>query len=41
MDKSDPHYDLEMKVLIFPEYNNNTFIDGQMVYVIGVDYKYM
>ena len=40
MDTFDPQYDVEIKELIFTEYNNNVFIDGQMVYVIGDDYKY-
>ena len=40
MDIFDHHYDVEMKELIFPEYNNNEFIDVHMVYVINDDCKY-
>ena len=29
-----------MKVLIFPEYKKNKFIDGYMIYVINDNYKY-
>ena len=36
----DPHYDVEMKELIFPEYNINKFIDVQMIYVLDDDYKH-
>ena len=40
IDTFDPHYDVEMKELIFHEYNKNKLIYGQMVYVINNDYKY-
>ena len=30
----DPHYDVEMKELISPEYNMNKSIDGQIIYVL-------
>ena len=36
----DPHYDMEMKELIFPEYNMNKFINRNMVYVLDDDYKH-
>ena len=29
----DPHYDVEMKELISPEYNMNKIIDGQIIYI--------
>ena len=35
----DPHYDAETKELIFPEYNMNKFIDGQIIYVLDENYK--
>ena len=37
MDTFDPHNDVEMKELIFPEYNNNKFINGKIVYVLNDD----
>ena len=37
MDTFDTHYDVEMKELIFTEYNKNKFIDEQMVYVLDDD----
>ena len=40
MDAFDTHYDVEMKWLMFPEYNKNKFIDEYMVYVLDEDYKY-
>ena len=40
MDAFEPHYDVEMKELIFTGYKNNKFIYGQMVYVIDNDYRY-
>ena len=40
MDIFDPHYDMETKELIFPEYNKNKFMYGQMVYVLDDNYKY-
>ena len=40
MDTFDPHYDVEMKELIFTEYRKNKSIGGQMVYIIGDNYKY-
>ena len=36
----DTSYDVEMKVLIFPEYKKNKFIDRHMFYVLVDDYKY-
>ena len=36
----DPHHDMERKELIFLEYNMNKFIDGQIIYVLGDDYKH-
>ena len=40
MDTFDTHYDVKMKELICPEYNENKFIDVNMVYVLNNDYKY-
>ena len=40
MDIFDPHYDVEIKELIFLEYSTNKFIDGQMIYVLGDNYKH-
>ena len=40
MDIFDPHYNVEMKELIFPEYNDIKFIYGDMVYVLDDNYKY-
>ena len=40
MDTFDSHYSVEIKELIFPEYNKNKFIVGQMVYVLGGDNKH-
>ena len=40
MDIFDPHYDVDMRKLIFPEYNKNQFFDGQMVFVLDGDYRY-
>ena len=40
MDIFDPRYDMEMRELIFPEYNMNKFIDGQMVYFLDENYKH-
>ena len=39
MDTFDPNYDVEMKEIIFLEYNKNKFIDQQSVYVLKNDYK--
>ena len=36
----DPHYDVETKELLFPEYNMNKFIDGKMIYVLDDNYKH-
>ena len=36
----DPYYDVEMKELIFPEYNMNKFIDGQIIYVLSDNYNH-
>ena len=35
----DSNHDVERKDSIFPEYNTNKYIDGQMIYVLGNDYK--
>ena len=35
-----PRYDVERRELIFPEYNTNKFIGGQMIYDLGDDYKH-
>ena len=40
MDIFDPRYDVESKKLIFTEYNTNKLIDGQMIYVLGDNYKH-
>ena len=40
MDTLDSHYAVEIKELIFTEYNNNKFIDVQIYYVLNGDNKY-
>ena len=40
MDKFDPHYYVKTREFKFPAYNQNKFIDGQVVYVLNDDYKY-
>ena len=40
MDTLDYHYAVEIKELIFTEYNNNKFIDVQIYYVLNGDNKY-
>ena len=40
MDTFDSHYSVKMSELIFPEYNKNKFIDGNMAYVIDDRRKY-
>ena len=40
MDVFDCYYDVEMRKLIFPKNIKNKFIDGQMVYVLGDNYKH-
>ena len=40
MDIFDPHYDLEIMELIFPEQKKNKFIDGKIGYVLDEEYKY-
>ena len=39
MNICDPRYYVEMRELIFPEYNKNKYIDWQMVYVLYENYK--
>ena len=39
VDIFDHHYDVEMKELLFTEYNNNKFIDVKIVYVLYDNYK--
>ena len=39
MDTLDSHYDVEIKELIFTEYNNNKFIGVQIYYVLNGDNK--
>ena len=39
MDAFDPHYDVEIKESIFPEYNKNKFIDGKIVYFFDDGHK--
>ena len=39
MDIFYPHYDMEMRSLIFPVQNKDKFIDGQMVYFIDGNNK--
>ena len=40
IDIFDPHYDVESKEVIFHEYNKNKLIDGNMINVIGDNYKH-
>ena len=40
MDKIDPQYDVEIRVLIFYEYRRNKFIDVHIIYVLDEKYKY-
>ena len=40
MDTLDSHYAVEIKELIFTEYNNNKFIDVQIYYFLNGDNKY-
>ena len=40
MDIFDPNHDVESKKLIFTEFNTNRLIDGQMIYVLGDNYKH-
>ena len=40
VDTFDSQHAVEIKELIFPEYNKNKFIYGQMFYLIGDNHKY-
>ena len=40
MDTLDSHYAVEIKELIFTEYNNNKFIYVQIYYVLNGNKKY-
>ena len=40
MDTFDTNYGVKIKELIFPEYNDNEFINGHMVYVLNEYYNY-
>ena len=40
MDIFEFNYDVESKKLIYPEYNTKKIISGQMIYVLGDNYKH-